>query len=275
MLCTNPREIRTTFHPLKKGLTTYMLVPCGICMACRINRATMWSDILLHELTQWQEACFITLTYNDKHLPITTNVIGKPEKYKHTLCKRDMTLFIKRLRRFLEPKKIKLLYAGEYGEESLRPHYHAIIFGLPPSSKTKLFIYKIWGKCEWQSLDVSVCIPQTISYVTGYVLKKVMGKCEKSEYGNAQPPFMHASQKLGEVWLEKNFERLEREGFIHIFNSKHPIPRKYRKKFDIKTPPKSTEEILKMNLKQKLKPSMQRKINVETKTAMKRQRNTI
>lgn len=44
-----------------------------------------------------------------------------------TLCKRDLQLFFKRLRKRTH-EKIKYYAVGEYGTDNWRPHYHAIIF---------------------------------------------------------------------------------------------------------------------------------------------------
>ena len=43
--------------------------PCGKCIACRIAKSREWSSRLLHELTYWDKAVFITLTYEDQFLP--------------------------------------------------------------------------------------------------------------------------------------------------------------------------------------------------------------
>ncbi|AXB22553.1 replication initiation protein [Lynx canadensis associated microvirus CLP 9413] len=48
----------------------------------------------------------------------------------YTLAKRDFQLFMKRLRKAFPDQKIRYFAAGEYGSETFRPHYHAILFGL-------------------------------------------------------------------------------------------------------------------------------------------------
>ncbi len=73
----------------------------------------------------------MTLTYDDEHLPINDYVDsdgvihGKP-----TLRKRDVQLFLKRLRKnYKYDNHIKYFCCGEYGGKTFRPHYHLIIFG--------------------------------------------------------------------------------------------------------------------------------------------------
>ena len=60
---------------------------------------------------------YITLTYNDDHLPANGS-----------LQPRDLQLFWKRLRKARTPG-IRYYACGEYGDQTARPHYHAIIFG--------------------------------------------------------------------------------------------------------------------------------------------------
>lgn len=66
-------------------------------------------------------AHFVTLTYTTTTVPIT-------QRGFMTLCKADVQKFFKRLRKMLPDNKIKYYVAGEYGDKSMRPHYHAIIF---------------------------------------------------------------------------------------------------------------------------------------------------
>ena len=40
-------------------------------------------------------------------------------------------MWIKRLRKKMEPAKIRYYGIGEYGDRTQRPHYHAILFGVP------------------------------------------------------------------------------------------------------------------------------------------------
>jgi len=76
----------------------------------------------MHEAQMHTQNCFITLTYNDDHLPSD-----------QSLHHRDFQLFFKRLRKKYEHLKIRYYMAGEYGENYGRPHFHACIFGWQPS----------------------------------------------------------------------------------------------------------------------------------------------
>ncbi|QCS37346.1 replication initiation protein [Tortoise microvirus 89] len=95
--------------------------PCGKCPECLARRTSGWSFRLMEESKRAESAHFVTLTYATA--PVT-------KKGFMTLCKKDVQDFFKRLRYYLgKDVKIKYYVVGEYGTRTLRPHYHAIIFG--------------------------------------------------------------------------------------------------------------------------------------------------
>lgn len=135
-----------------------ILVPCGKCTFCRISKRNKWSARLILEKQSHSEACFVTLTYSDENLPSPPSV-----------SKRELQLFLKRLRRSIEPKKIRYFACGEYGDKKLRPHYHLIIFGLSKSEQTKDLVKSAWDKGH---IVVDECVNASMRYVAGYVSKK-------------------------------------------------------------------------------------------------------
>lgn len=114
------------------------------------------------ELTKYQNATFATLTYDDEHLPEGGTLVPK-----HT---QD---WLKRLRRQIEPTKIRYYLVGEYGEKTGRPHYHAIIFGLSYHGRDAEIMQTTWGKGGCYFGDVT---KDSTAYVTGYVTKKWTNK---------------------------------------------------------------------------------------------------
>lgn len=92
-------------------------VPCGKCAFCIKKAIDAWCLRLYHEMEVSSSAFFITLTYDDEHLPPGEE-----------LSKRDLQLFIKRLRK--RNPGIRYFAVGEYGTQKGRPHYHAVIFNL-------------------------------------------------------------------------------------------------------------------------------------------------
>lgn len=116
MLCANPVMIGG-----KMGV-----VGCGQCIPCRINRRRVWVHRLMLEAAQWGDNAFVTLTYDDESLPRVS-----PQDSRGNLVPRDVQLFFKRLRKIVEPRRFRYYMAGEYGDESDRPHYHMAMFNFP------------------------------------------------------------------------------------------------------------------------------------------------
>lgn len=163
---------------------------CGKCTACLINRRRKWTARMLMENEAHSEGVFVTLTYADEHLPEDKSV-----------SKRELQLFFKRLRK-RTGKKLRYFACGEYGDEFGRPHYHAIIWGLPyPSVKTYEDIYCSWNKGH---IECRVINAQRIEYTAGYVCKKISKLKELKEKG-LEKEFCLMSRRpaLGSGFLEK------------------------------------------------------------------------
>jgi len=174
------------FHPLTAyknlhGQITFtdkfggdsLTLPCGQCIGCRLERSRQWAMRCVHEASMHQDNCFITLTYNPENLP--------PDG---SLIKSDFQKFIKRLRK-QTGKKIRYYHCGEYGDNTNRPHYHAILFGYNFDDWVYLFdspsgepIYssqtleKIWKK---GFVTVGTVTFESAGYVARYCMKKLNG----------------------------------------------------------------------------------------------------
>lgn len=102
-------------------------VPCGKCPECFARRISGWSFRLMQEDKHSDSSYFITLTYDTKTVPITKGGFM-------ALCKRDVQLFFKRLRKSHDTDThsmgtgIRYYVCGEYGGKSYRPHYHMLLF---------------------------------------------------------------------------------------------------------------------------------------------------
>ena len=111
----------------KHDISRSLQLPCGQCIGCRLERSRQWAMRCLHEAQLHENNCFITLTYDDAHLP-----------GDRSLHYSDFQKFLKRFRKSLGGAKIRYYMAGEYGEKFGRPHWHACIFGYDFHDK-KLF----------------------------------------------------------------------------------------------------------------------------------------
>lgn len=209
-------------HPGKYGA-------CGKCRACRINAQREKKVRICHEAENWRDKCFLTLTYD-------------PEKHDdQNLVKKDLQDFLKRLRRFIEPDKIKYFASGEYGEsERHHAHYHLIIFGLNMYDKRVFSEHHhnlardIWYvKCKaWDKGFVSVAPfnEARANYVAKYVIDKLNGREADKWYHGRTPEFCLTSQGLGLSWLKEHAPLLKEEGFIRQGKKRVPLPRYYQDK---------------------------------------------
>ena len=200
---------------LHGGTVKQMMVPCGQCIACRINRTQEWAVRIMHELGYHDNASFLTLTYEDTKIPIFSSVV-----------KKDLQDFIKRLRS-RHVGQLRYFACGEYGDKTGRPHYHAIVFGLPQDED---LVRSVWGKGHVMVGNVTF---ESARYVTGYIQKKLSGKEAPIVYQDREPPFQLQSSGIGRKWAEDNKSYLMRNEYITIKGKPFPVPRYYRKILDI------------------------------------------
>ena len=179
--CFKPVSIRDCFGRVQ-------VVGCGSCPACQELKRNSLSNRLALEEHKSKYCSFVTLTYDEDHLPIVDvsrlfsafdgEVVNLQQNYdfnedfstptvvnteelrdsvilynKHrafykanfsvnrnvtyennqvaALVNRHLQLFIKRFRKYVSKKyneKIRYYAIGEYGTQSLRPHWHILFF---------------------------------------------------------------------------------------------------------------------------------------------------
>jgi hypothetical protein len=196
-------------------------------MACRVNRTKEWGVRLLQEAASYNENSFLTLTYSDDKIPPGA-----------TLVKKDYQDFMKRLRKWLDPTKIKFYMCGEYGPKTHRPHYHAIIFGYMPSDlrtamiKKKRPIYyspSLMNLWPYGMNTVGTVTYESCRYVAQYIVDKLNGKKGKEYYGEREPPFSLMSKGLGKKWLEAHRDQVVKNASMTFEGHRISIPRYYKK----------------------------------------------
>lgn len=230
-----------TFNSTKALIEgSWFLIPCGQCIGCKIDRSRDWAMRCSHEAQMHSENMFITLTYSDEHLP--------PDYGIHV---RVWQLFMKRLRKAIG-KQVRFFACGEYGDKSLRPHYHALIFGyiftdlVTFSIKRGNKIYtsksldKIWPYGLATIGDVNY---RTAAYVSRYVMKKMSGDDEVATdfYTRIHPVTFqtHVVRKefcvqsrrpgIGTTWFHKYKTDVFPSDFLIIDGKKHSVPKFYTK----------------------------------------------
>lgn len=207
------------------SIEEYIDIPCGKCAECRLNYAREWANRCMLEASMNESNYFLTLTYDDKHLPkkkkinydegddyvydIYTGEVLYESPY-HSLDKRDLQLFMKRLREHFPEQRIRFYACGEYGGQTKRPHYHLILFGLKLDDRDLSYIRrsnkghryyisnaisKLWDKGFHIIAD---CTWETCAYTARYVMKKHKGNDSGIyDYYNYEPEFVTMSRRPG------------------------------------------------------------------------------
>lgn len=168
-------DVRGAFSP------TPVKLPCQRCIGCRLEHSRQWAMRCMHEKKMHKESTFLTITYDDAHLPTGGSLVRE-----------DPQLFLKRMRTALSPKRFRFYGCGEYGGQTLRPHYHILMFGhdfedkkyyktTPQGDKlyTSKFVEKYWDKGFNVLGDVTF---KSCAYVARYVTEKISGDDAERHY---------------------------------------------------------------------------------------------
>jgi hypothetical protein len=226
-----------------------ILMPCGKCTSCLKAKARTWALRMSNEAQMHDQNCFITLTFDDDHLPKYNSLsLEHPQK------------FLKRLRKFItkdQPDlKIKNFYCGEYGSKGGRAHYHACIFGWKPNDLElftqtptgNLYISKILQKLwPYGHSTVADFSEATAGYVANYVLKAQLLE-DLSDYQVTDPvtgeifqrmmPFQRMSRNpgLGSTFYEKFKSDFINHDSFRLGNASLPTPNAYLRKLKEEDP---------------------------------------
>lgn len=216
-------------------------VPCGQCIGCRLEKSRQWAMRCVHEASLYEDNCFITLTYDDEHLPLDGS-----------LSVREFQLFMKRLRKKYG-EGIRFFHCGEYGSKFGRPHYHAIIFNFDFSDR-KLFkvnhgfrlyssdmLSELWPFGHCLIGDVTF---QSAAYVARYVTKKVTGVAADEHYTRISPDgevfkikeeytTMSRRPGIGAEWFRKYRKDLLRSDAVVINGVEVKPPKFYDGMFEM------------------------------------------
>lgn len=221
-------------------------IPCGVCEGCRKQQAYDWTQRAVAELVYYNCSCFVTLTYDDRHVPLNCNGAG-------TLVYNHFQKFMKRLRKAHPHLDLRYFACGEYGSHTMRPHFHAVIYGydfpdrqfLKFSGKGSMLytseeLSKLWKDGFVTVGDVT---PASCGYVAGYIASKI-GKFSRLKYESLDltPPKIFASKRpaLGLRWFEENLDKYYQTDVQFIRTDmgsfKIGLPRYFKKKLEILSP---------------------------------------
>jgi len=230
------------FNPKEGYVDREVVVPCGQCIGCRLERSRQWAVRCVHESSLYDRNCFITLTYSDEYLPRDGSLdVAHFQKFMKRLRKRFGT-------------NIRFFHCGEYGENFGRPHYHACLFNFDFDDK------KLWKECNGNKLYTSEALEklwpmgissigevnfQTAAYVARYIMKKVNGPNAEEHYLRADPDTgeiyslkpeyttMSRRPGIGKGWLDKFTSDVYPSDFLVMNGAKMRPPRYYDNQFEL------------------------------------------
>lgn len=219
-MCMFPRGVLPGTAAYKNGITEF---ECGVCPECLSKRANAWALRAYAESQTCGEGMMLTLTYDTYiHDSRTGKIIG--ERVSDLSCnKKDVQDFIKRLRKYFAPQKLKYIACAEYGKRTHRAHYHMLVFGVRFNDCVKYkkskrgniirksaTLDKLWkhGICTVDKLDISAAAAR---YCTKYAAKDT----------RADDTFMLFSRDIGTQWLMDNFNGLSYQVDGRLF----PVPK--------------------------------------------------
>lgn len=196
----------------------------------------------MHEAQLHKENSFLTLTLNEKTLaeregwePAVPSPLPQNRK-RHTdtldgtharnahaqtssLYKRDVQLFIKRLRKDQETRglpKVKFYACGEYGDMNGRPHYHIALFGEDFAADRREWRKSDAGNQLYRSSRLEALWPHggaeigeltfaSAAYIARYIMKKITG-------GLADTHYQRVKQNGEIIWITPEFSLMSRGG---------------------------------------------------------------
>lgn len=154
-------------------------VGCGQCLPCRVLRKKVWADRIFLESLCHDNNCWATLTYEDSELD-----------HEKGLRPDHLSGFIKRLRARW-PTKLRFFGVGEYGSQTLRPHYHVALFGV------SVLLGDEVSKCWPYGFTSVLPLEQgSAEYLAKYTLKHMTFDTDWRLDGYA-PEFMRCSNRPG------------------------------------------------------------------------------
>lgn len=199
--CLEPRFITNIYTGEE------VFVECGKCESCLMKKSLARTTRCKLESSVHRYTFFSTLTYDNEHLPLARlvnnndklnvytfveedgNVLGKLSFRKHIdkinlinkcntphdmlpyLRKRDVQLFLKRLRKYIFKRtneKIRVFYCGEYGPVHFRPHFHLLLWF--DKEETLSNIREAVSACwSFGRVDAQLSSGKSSSYVASYL----------------------------------------------------------------------------------------------------------
>lgn len=238
MPCTRPLSAywapggQVAFNSVEGYSDRPFSIGCGQCPACRGRRAQDWVIRICHEAQMHECNAFVTLTYDQEHLPSDGG-----------LHVEHFQVFIKALRKWWK-RPLRYFHCGEYGEREGRPHYHAILFGIDfawdrvllerPGDAAPLFrsptLSRFWTRGH---SSLGAVTPESAAYVARYAVKASSTPVVDGATGEVlRPEYATMSRRpgLGDSWFEKFGRDVFPSDEVVLDGQKYRPPRYYDEK---------------------------------------------
>ncbi len=245
-----------SFTPAGGFFDKHTSIPCGQCIGCRLEKSRQWAVRMTHEAQLHDATCFLTLTYDNEHLPADESL--DVEHWK---------LFAKRLRKHINKdrmkirpasarppvKKFRFFHCGEYGDKKGRMHLHAAIFGLDfhedrkkakkhkshSGQENQLYtsatLDRIWGQGECTIGDLTF---ESAAYIAQYVTKKLNSGKKLTVIDPRKQPYATMSRRpgIGAEWFKKFYSDVYPRDEVVVRGKKQKPPIYYDKLLEAKDP---------------------------------------
>lgn len=258
----SPEKIKSLLNLSSNSNYTYLKLPCGQCIGCRLDRAHQWAVRCMHEAKTSTACAFITLTFGEEQTYEYFRKKGyskKEAKLKTnqliwSLDVGTFQKFMKRLRKKVAPLRVRFFHVGEYGTKKCRAHHHALIFGYDFPDKIK-HSYKKLENGQFLEYYISPMLSklwpfgfhiigdvtqESADYCARYCTKKVNGQLKDSYYNGRKPEYLTMSRNpgIGYEWFKMyGMTDVYPQDFM-LDKKKHKVrpARYYDKLFDIENP---------------------------------------
>lgn len=230
-----------------------VLVPCGSCVACRLNKSSLWAVRCMCEAKLHEFNYFLTFTIDDDHLEDNFGCIGSNNLYgAPSVHMADISKFNKDLRNYYSRhfgiSGIRFVACSEYGSSSFRPHYHGIYFNLDiPDLEyyqtndygdplyTSELINSIWDKGY---VIIGECTYHSAQYVAKYMLKSVTLPDDYYDLFNIERESIRMSRRpgIGMEWFRKHKEEVMHNNGVYIDGKLIPVPKYWIQQVDYDDP---------------------------------------
>lgn len=213
------RSLDAVTDQITGEIITPKIVGCGSCDHCRKVYKAQWAvrNVLESKSHPSDSNFFVTLTYDDDHIPLTED--GIP-----TLRFADFSGFVKRLR---NETPVRFFACSEYGSKSMRPHYHALLYGINLDDIRYAGVMgadkhpyyesdKLKSKWSYGNISINEFSAADAAYVAGYTAKKLYTNWDDTI--QIERPALRMSRRpgIGGDFIEKYKTRLLRGDQIYV-----------------------------------------------------------